>query len=178
MIDSLLSSILADFGNEMDPYVEMLRARRDKMISLINERMQQAVQSVTPSVRELDAIFHDALPIVAEMDEDRWNELRTHRDLAVKRLRNKARQALASEASLDAVDAILEEAQGCRHEMPEEWNELQEHRAYLLEESGYAVLASQHLLQRRADTGGSGYTPDDFGLIEDKIAHLESYVRH
>ena len=32
MIDALLSSLLKDFGNEMDPYIEMLRARRDKMM--------------------------------------------------------------------------------------------------------------------------------------------------
>ena len=92
---------------------------------MINERIRHAVHSGTRSVRELDSIFHDSLPIVSEMDEDLWNELRSHRDRAVKSLRAAVREALSSEESLDVVESLLEEAEICRREMPEEWNELQ-----------------------------------------------------
>eukprot|EP01050_Picozoa_sp_SAG11_P001098 SAG11_NODE_45_length_20574_cov_8.004054_3_plen_412_part_00 len=157
----------------------MLQARRDKMISLIDDRMRKAVQMASDkvSVSELDSIFHDSLPIVHELDESLWNAMREHRDLAVKRLRTRIRQALSDETDFDVVEQLLEEASACKHEMPEEWNELHEHRAYLLEEVDFTVLSSQALLQR-SEVEDGGYTPGDFALVAAKVAQLESFGMH
>jgi hypothetical protein len=212
LVDGLLQCLLSDFGNEMDPFAEMLRARRDKMISLINERMRRAVQAEHAHIPEIDSIFHDALPLVRpsvsaprfigpsfifisgvlpekarlhlcpavarprgaapplpepapavdqvhEMDEVLWNALRAKRDGAVRQLRLDIKDALSHETPFDGIERLIVQAETCKQELPEEWSELAEHRAYLLEEAQYVAESAQPLLSQ------GDYRPEDFEAI-------------
>ena len=169
MIDSLHRDIEAQFGDDMQPYLEMLQARRDRMRDVTVVRMHEALKS--ENLVKIDQIFVNSMPLVEQIDEELWNQLRHHREHVVKGLRGRAREALSS-SNLEKLDDLLQSVEVCKEEMFEEFSELQEHRAYLLEEAHVVAAATAERF--------TGRTVESLGYsaLEASISHLKSFGEH
>jgi hypothetical protein len=169
MIDSLRRDIETHFGDDMQPYIEMLLARRDKMRDVTVVRMHEALKS--DNLLLIDRVFANSMPLVEQIDEELWNKLRHHRERVVKGLRGRVRDALSG-SNLEKLDALLESVEACKQEMIEEFYELQEHRAYLLEEAhAVAAQTAERFTGRTIDELG-------YGALEASISHLKSFGEH
>ncbi len=169
MIDSLQREIDAHFGDDMQPYVEMLQARRDKMRDVTVVRMHEALRS--DNLVKVDRVFANSMPLVEQIDEELWNQLRHHREHIVKGLRGRAREALSG-SNLEKLDDLLQSVEACKEEMFEEFSELQEHRAYLLEEAHFvAAETAERFTGRTVESLG-------YSALEASISHLKSFGEH
>lgn len=169
-IDDLLKTLRESYREGMDPYREMLDARRDKLRDVMVFRMREAMQS--DNLVQIDRVFRNSMPLVEQIDEQLWSRLRQHRDDVVKRLRDRVREALSETSNLDAVDNLLESVRTCQNEMLEEWAELQEHRAYLLDEAKIVARESAETLNA-ATVAQMG-----FAAVTSKLAHLKHFGEH
>ena len=169
MIDGLRRDIEIHFGDDMQPYVEMLYARRDKMRDVTVVRMHEALKS--NNLVLVDRVFANSMPLVEQIDEELWNKLRHHREHVVKGLRGRVREVLSG-SNLELLDGLLESVEACKQEMIEEFYELQEHRAYLLEEA--------HAVAEQTAERFSGRTVDELGYasLASSVAHLKSFGEH
>ena len=93
-LDALRTTVLCKFGSDMEPYSEMLSARRLKLAEATKHGLRHALVSREANIETLDRVLGQSIPLLQEVDEKLWAQLRQHRDVVVKATRVSMRTAL------------------------------------------------------------------------------------
>ena len=162
-IDALLAKI-GSFGADMEKYRDMLLLRRSKLLDTARQSIRQALTSTDLQV--IDRTFEENSHLVTEFPKEYFGALRKHREDVVGQVRDSIRQATSGFSLVD-IDKQLERTVGFEDELFEEIQELQEHRAYVLEEADAVKQSGRNIL-----------TSMDFSEVDAKLTELETFGKH